>query len=133
MTRLCENDHEVGDGLYYCPTCGSVDVAEAGPDGHRVRPSGAPRALRDPMRSGTAARAAETARARATARIGQLAVWGGGLWLLGLVVVVASADLADDPSFGIAAGAVVGALGSALASVAVVGWGVKLGREASAR
>ena len=131
--RVCENGHVVeGAQQFYCRRCGSVDLsppaAEGRPRESGSAPAGTPAG--DPPPGSRALQARETLR--------RLALWGGGLYLgaslLGALVLDSLVDNLDDVGAQRAAlvvCALAATAGLVLLAVAVIGWGVRLGREAT--
>lgn len=123
MVRLCANDHEVREGMFVCPQCGSEDVAERegvrGPaDRHDV--------------------SEETRRKHAEEQLTGFINRGLVLLGLGLVGAVFSfwAVTENSPaaaSFFSFVGWLFAAAGGAYLLCGIVGWGVKYGNEATAR
>jgi hypothetical protein len=132
--RICKNGHEVADDkLFHCPTCQSADL----------RPDSVSQAT-------AAATKAATRRGwkrhDALRRLRGVLMWGIGLYVLGAIVWVVSVNAVDDVDSvngvgggGLGGGAMVGLVlgglsasaGAAMVLVFLIGWGVKLGREAS--
>ncbi len=122
MARLCENDHEVREGMFVCPTCGSDVVGER--DGGQVASP----------ETGLPSRRREQAEARLTGFVSR-----GVLFLvLGVVAAAVSIALAAEGSgagygFFTLVAWVLGIAGAAYLLCGIVGWGVKYGNEATAR
>lgn len=122
MARLCANDHEVREGMFVCPVCGSDDVAE--------RELGRPPSVEAAPAIGRR----QQAEARLTGFInrGVLLI---GLALVGAVVSIAQAAEGSGAGYGFFALVAwgLGVAGAAYLLCGVVGWGVKYGNEATAR
>ena len=122
MARLCENDHEVHEGMFVCPVCGSDDVTER-------EPGRAP-SLEGERVSGPRQQAEE----RLTGFINRGAI----LLVLAILAAVVSVALAAEGSgagygFFALVGWGLGVAGAAYLLCGVVGWGVKYGNEATLR
>jgi hypothetical protein len=145
--RICKNGHEVtDDGLFYCPLCKSAELrpsgeaeAPAAPVPRRVPP---PRPTTAPVPDVATADAATKRRWKrddALARLRKVGVWGVGGYVVGAIIWVVSAssfgDVESQSDGGAGLGLLVGGLmasaGAAMVLVFLIGWGVKLGREAA--
>ena len=151
--RICENGHEVtDDGLFYCTVCRSVDLrpvgeptAESDPVSRPV-PGPAPRpapgaAARSRPQALTDAEVEAIRRSRrrddARDRLQKVGLWGVGLYVLGAIIWAVALSEHDDldsgggAAVGIFLGAITASVGAAMVLVFLIGWGVKLGREAA--
>lgn len=138
--KLCENQHLVeGEDQYYCRQCGSVDLVPADAAGRPIAQVAAP-APPHPLTAPTALAGTVSSRtARAREQLRSLVMWGAGLYLVasllvGLIYVSLLGD--SDGSYGGQLFALVllglaATVGLALLAVALIGYGVRLGREAS--
>ncbi len=121
MPRLCRNDHEVREGMFVCPLCGSEDVGEREPGRAAVSPDAPP--------GGPRREQAEQQLTGFVTRGVVLVALGflGGLVSLWLV----AEDSAGGASFFSLLSWVVGAAGAAYLLCGIIGWGVKYGNEAT--
>ena len=122
MARLCENDHEVREGMLVCPTCGS-DVVGERERGQAQSPEAGPPSSRR-----------RQAEEQLTGFINR------GVLFLVLALVSAGVSIAmaaggSGAGYGFFAlfGWGLGIAGGAYLLCGVVGWGVKYGNEATAR
>lgn len=120
MVWACANGHPVREGMFVCPVCRSEDVRD------REGAEGAPPA---------------TTHSTAVARLqdfltkGALLYLGGGL-LAGVAVVIAASGGTTGGGFAtflVLVAGILSIIGIGFVLVAVVGWGVKLGNEATER
>lgn len=119
MTWACANGHPVREGMFTCSRCGSGDVRER--DEGLVLSADAD----DPARA---------RRASATNALRGAIAGGALLYLLGVIIALTSiAGPYEFDGTGFLAGTVISVVGSGVALVGIVGYGVKLGNEATDR
>ncbi|GAA1477327.1 hypothetical protein GCM10009623_17730 [Nocardioides aestuarii] len=124
MARLCENDHEVREAMFYCPTCGSESVSERAP-GRLPVATAEDHAL---------LRRRQQAEERLTGflRTGALLLVGGVVAAVVSIALAAGGSGAGYGFFALVAW-LLGAAGAGYLLCGIVGWGVKYGNEATAR
>lgn len=120
-TRSCELGHPVSTDAEYCPVCMSTNLRFSG-----ARPQ--PAAAAEPDPAWTARRRIANARSLLL----NFLVWGAVVYVAGSVIGVLNARGDGDPgAFWDLLGTLTAASGGCLLAIAVIGFGVKYGREAA--